>query len=406
MPTIRQAVGSVVITPVASRSTLEVYGIVSLTVLLGSRIVVFVGANHQNQEPHIFDPSGADSLGNAYTQREWADAFLNKPGGGIFEAEVVNAGANTITITCHAFNDNPIFDENVEIYIVAVEVTGDSPIIRMGATGMFQSDSGSYTTDIPITDGNGTVVTTGFGTTSQTVSLVADVTDSGGDVFLAANTNPLVFAVVPNVDPVGYFAYSYLTEADTSALLSWGGFVAAFPIISCDSPPHGVVGVAYTHTFPVTGGTMPFTFSITAGALPPGLTLDTTTGVVSGTPTTQGVYAFTIQVEDAVLATSHVDCSITIDSVLVTCDNPPTAQVGIPYSHFFPASGGTAPYTWVVSAGSLPLGLSLDVATGEVSGTPTTNGVSSFTIMITDAAANTATVTCSISTRRFQNVFA
>lgn len=66
--------------------------------------------------------------------------------------------------------------------------------------------------------------------------------------------------------------------------------------ISCGSPPSGQVGVPYTHTFPTTGVTGTPTFSIVAGSLPPGLTLNTLTGVVSGSPTTPGTFSFTVRV--------------------------------------------------------------------------------------------------------------
>lgn len=65
--------------------------------------------------------------------------------------------------------------------------------------------------------------------------------------------------------------------------------------ISCDNPPPGTVGVAYSHLFPVSGGTMPYTWIISSGALPPGLTLNSATGVVSGVPTTAGIFGFTIE---------------------------------------------------------------------------------------------------------------
>ncbi len=75
----------------------------------------------------------------------------------------------------------------------------------------------------------------------------------------------------------------------------WMGEVSPPLSIVCDSPPAGTVGVFYTHTFPASGGTEPYTFSI-IGILPPGLTLNTTTGVVSGIPTTAGPWDFTVKV--------------------------------------------------------------------------------------------------------------
>lgn len=88
-----------------------------------------------------------------------------------------------------------------------------------------------------------------------------------------------------------------------------GGFSV---IISCNNPPQGSVGNPYSHAFPATFGTPPYTFLIISGSLPPGLTLDASTGVVSGTPTTGGTYPFTIQVNDSGSGSSSVGCSITI----------------------------------------------------------------------------------------------
>lgn len=88
------------------------------------------------------------------------------------------------------------------------------------------------------------------------------------------------------------------------------------PTIACGNPPVGTQGLPYSHDFPVTGGTLPFTFSIIAGALPPGLTLDSSSGDVSGVPEAGGNFTFTILVTDAVLRTSSISCSILIAPIL------------------------------------------------------------------------------------------
>lgn len=69
----------------------------------------------------------------------------------------------------------------------------------------------------------------------------------------------------------------------------------------------------------------------------------------------------------------------------------PNGTVGIPYSTLLLASGGVMPYTWAMIAGSLPAGLVLNSTTGEISGTPTTAGISTFTVQVTDAHSVTAT---------------
>ena len=104
-----------------------------------------------------------------------------------------------------------------------------------------------------------------------------------------------------------------LAYQDFPYLLGTGcsGGVPPFSI-SCNNPPIGSVGIPYSHEFPVLGGVYPLTFAITAGSLPPGLTLDTTTGIVSGTPTTPGAFWFTIEVTDADDNTASVTCAIAI----------------------------------------------------------------------------------------------
>ena len=156
--------------------------------------------------------------------------------------------------------------------------------------------------------------------------------------------------------------------------------------ITGSSLPAGTVGTAYSYTIPASGGTPPYAWSITTGTLPAGLKLSST-GVISGTPTTAGTSSFTVQVTDsaAVPATATASFSLAIQAALtVTSLSPPVGTVGVSYSTTLAATGGVAPYTWSVTSGNLPAGLSLSSA-GVISGTPTASGVSTFTVQVADS---------------------
>lgn len=159
--------------------------------------------------------------------------------------------------------------------------------------------------------------------------------------------------------------------------------------LGCASPPDGVVGVEYLHRFPVSGGIPPYTFAIISGSLPPGLTLDSLRGEVSGTPTLAGDFEFVIQVSDGFGSTvGTCDIVITVTDLPapgITCDSPPAGEVGVSYSHTFPVTEipDRATVSYSITGGALPPGLTLNTATGEVTGTPTTEGHYHFTITLT-----------------------
>ncbi|MGA3195469.1 MAG: Ig domain-containing protein, partial [Terriglobales bacterium] len=177
------------------------------------------------------------------------------------------------------------------------------------------------------------------------------------------------------------------------------------PTLTCPTAT-GQVGVAYSSALVAGGGVPPYTFSITSGSLPPGLTLNPSTGAITGTPTTYGTFNFTAQVVDsrgtaAGTSTSTSNCSIVIapPQITLACPAATTGTVGIAYSSSLTAGGGIPPYTYSITSGSLPAGLTLNSSTGAITGTPTTAGTFNFTAQVVDStgtAAGTTTSNCSI----------
>ncbi len=135
-----------------------------------------------------------------------------------------------------------------------------------------------------------------------------------------------------------------------------------------------------------TGGTGPYTFTVTGGTVPPGMVVDSD-GTLHGKPVTPGTYNFTITATDANACRGSRDYRLIITSCPTVTINPATIPSGIagtPYSQAFTATGGTAPYTFSVSGGSLPSGMTLSSA-GTLLGTSTQSGSFTFSIKAIDA---------------------
>jgi len=130
-----------------------------------------------------------------------------------------------------------------------------------------------------------------------------------------------------------------------------------------------------------------YTWSIGAGALPPGLSLDAEGGLVSGTPTKPGNFPFTAQVTDTdrVSATQNFAIVVNSATLQITPASIPNGTANVPYSFGLNVAGGTAPYNWSLSAGSLLSGFAIDPANGTIAGTPTVPGVYQFTISVIDS---------------------
>lgn len=175
----------------------------------------------------------------------------------------------------------------------------------------------------------------------------------------------------------------------------------AFAIVT-STLPGGTIGASYSETVTAVGGVGALTWTVSGGPLPDGLALSPGTGAISGIPTAQGVFNFTLQVKDSASPTPHSATqalSITISQVplSITSLSPlPAGEVGKAYSYTLTASGGIPGYTWSLLAGTLPAGLSLDSA-GLISGTPSGQETQSITVKVTDSLGGIATTLLTIT---------
>ncbi|MEV4525440.1 fibronectin type III domain-containing protein [Streptosporangium sp. NPDC049304] len=220
------------------------------------------------------------------------------------------------------------------------------------------------------------------GTTPYVWSVSAGTLPPG----LTLNASTGVLSGTPTLGGTYSFTAMVTDASNVSTTRAVTLIIAAAPVLTFPAPPNGEVSIPYSIPLTVTGGTAPYVWSITAGSLPPGLTLNTSTGVLSGTPTLGGVFSFSVKVVDALNQSSTRTVSVTIAALpTFTFAAPPPGQVGVAYSVPLTVSGGVTPYTWSVSAGSLPPGLTLNASTGVLSGTPTATGSSTVTFRVVDA---------------------
>ncbi len=163
--------------------------------------------------------------------------------------------------------------------------------------------------------------------------------------------------------------------------------------------PQPIFGVAYNQPLTGSGGVGPYTFALANGlALPAGLTLSSA-GVISGTPTLTGAATFTVNITDTALAAGQTNCAgnrtytvtVVCPAIVLSPATLPSGTAGMAYNQTVSATPSGTTYSFAVTAGTLPAGLSLNGATGAITGTPTMPGNSTFTITATGFGTCTGT---------------
>jgi Putative Ig domain len=175
--------------------------------------------------------------------------------------------------------------------------------------------------------------------------------------------------------------------------------VVAGIVITTESAPPATVGSAYTLALTAEGGIGRRTWSIVSGELPPGLTLDSTTGAITGSPATAGVYEFRVRASDDERRTSKLFSIAVREPLAVRAPTVPPAEVGAPIDRLkFVATGGSRTKTWRLD-GTLPRGLVFDGASGAITGTPQAAGTFPVQVVASDSEGRTTGVEVTIVVR-------
>jgi hypothetical protein len=297
-------------------------------------------------------------------------AGLTLTPGGVLSGTPTNAGTFNFTLRLNDATNNLA----INTYSIVV---GSSPAITTATTLPTGASGVAYSQTLAVTGG------------AAPYSWAVSGGSLPPGLQLAANG---VLSGTPTTGGTYNFIVRLTDNSGSVAVQAFSVTIGTALSISTASPlPSGTAGVLYTQTLAATGGSPPYFWTLSSGSVPPGLTLSTT-GVLSGTPTTPVTNSpLTIRVTDNTFASVTKDFTITIGSTglglaITSPATLPSGSLLVAYSTALTASGGVPPYSWSIAGGSIPPGLTLAPTTGVLSGTPSAAGVYTLTARVTDAS--------------------
>jgi Putative Ig domain len=290
------------------------------------------------------------------------------------------------------------------------------------------SSSGTFPVNVTVTDSASNQVQSSFSlfvAASGTVSVVVtpDSTalvsaqtqqfkatvynSSNGGVTWYASTGTITsngLYTAPQVNG-GIWTYRVWATSNADPKKSATTYVVVTPLvvplqITTTALPGVMAGSAYSETLGVTGGKSPYHWKLTSGTLPQGLTF-VNTGVLAGSTAQTGQYNLTFQVTDSswpTQLTATAEYVLPVTSLLeITTTVLPQITAGSAYNDPVTGVGGTAPYTWSISTGKAPSGITLGSSTGDFTGTTTQTGNYNFTVKLADSSTPPQTTTQALS---------
>ena len=216
----------------------------------------------------------------------------------------------------------------------------------------------------------------------------ADLLSGDGGLFRIYFTVEAKGSTALSVKNLSLFGKGGDTPSIINGYISSSGKSASLEIVTGSYLPGANRNLYYSTSLEASGGIAPYTWLLESGSLPPGLRLSSS-GIISGTPTTTGNYSVTIRVtdDDGYVKSKYFTMTVyEAGQSILTIDSKetlPRGRKGASYSFSLKASGGTTPYRWSRVRGSLPPGLRLS-SSGVISGTPSSTGSYTFTVRVTD----------------------